>query len=148
MIVGLQDGRQQLALKETFDVWWPGLKEKINNMPPIKNEIPKRAPDDILEELIRNTRDQISSRRWNGIRANSIRVSASSSPTWRGRPLVVEADDILAARASNGSRRGKGAIRWTRLSCRSFAANAARLQLHAAISCARWRRRSRSRTGR
>src|SRR6202035_3447585 len=26
---------------------------------------------------------------------------------------------------------GKGAIRWTRLSCRSFAANAARLQLHA-----------------
>jgi len=26
---------------------------------------------------------------------------------------------------------GKGAIRWTRLSCRSFAANAVRLQLHA-----------------
>jgi hypothetical protein len=26
---------------------------------------------------------------------------------------------------------GKGAIKWTRLSCRSFAANAARLQLHA-----------------
>src|SRR6188472_2949607 len=28
-------------------------------------------------------------------------------------------------------REGKGAIRWTRLSCRSFAANAVRLQLHA-----------------
>jgi hypothetical protein len=26
---------------------------------------------------------------------------------------------------------GKGAVRWTRLSCRSFAANAVRLQLHA-----------------
>ena len=26
---------------------------------------------------------------------------------------------------------GKGAIKWTRLSCRSFAANAVRLQLHA-----------------
>jgi hypothetical protein len=26
---------------------------------------------------------------------------------------------------------GKGAIKWTRLPCRSFAANAARLQLHA-----------------
>ena len=26
---------------------------------------------------------------------------------------------------------GKGAIRWTRLSCRTFAANAVRLQLHA-----------------
>ena len=29
---------------------------------------------------------------------------------------------------------GKGAIRWTRLSCRSFAANAVRLQLHA-LAC-------------
>jgi hypothetical protein len=29
---------------------------------------------------------------------------------------------------------GKGAIRWTRLSCRSFAANAVRLQLHALAS--------------
>jgi len=28
-------------------------------------------------------------------------------------------------------KRGKGAIKWTRLSCRSFAANAVRLQLHA-----------------
>src|SRR6266568_3966283 len=28
-------------------------------------------------------------------------------------------------------REGKGAIRWTRLSCRTFAANAVRLQLHA-----------------
>jgi Transposase DDE domain group 1 len=33
-----------------------------------------------------------------------------------------------AARASNGLR---GAIKWTRLSCRSFAAKAVRLQLHA-----------------
>ena len=38
---------------------------------------------------------------------------------------------------------GKGAIKWTRLSCRTFAANAVRLQLHAlaynlGISCARW----------
>ena len=33
-----------------------------------------------------------------------------------------------AARASNGLR---GAIKWTRLSCRTFAANAVRLQLHA-----------------
>ena len=29
---------------------------------------------------------------------------------------------------------GKGAIKWTRLSCRSFAANAVRLQLHALAS--------------
>ncbi len=30
-----------------------------------------------------------------------------------------------------GRSQGKGAIKWTRLSCRSFAANAVRLQLHA-----------------
>jgi hypothetical protein len=30
--------------------------------------------------------------------------------------------------------RGQGAIKWTRLSCRSFAANAVRLQLHA-LAC-------------
>src|SRR6202167_3753637 len=30
-----------------------------------------------------------------------------------------------------GIKEGKGAIQWTRLSCRSFAANAVRLQLHA-----------------
>ena len=36
-----------------------------------------------------------------------------------------------AVRASNGFKEGKGGIKWTRLSCRSFAANAVRLQLHA-----------------
>jgi hypothetical protein len=48
---------------------------------------------------------------------------------------------------------GKGAIKWTRLSCRTFAANAVRLQpmrspTISATSCARWRRLDRSRTGR
>ena len=31
-------------------------------------------------------------------------------------------------------KQGKGAIKWTRLSCRTFAANAVRLQLHA-LAC-------------
>ena len=48
---------------------------------------------------------------------------------------------------------GKGAIKWTRLSCRTFAANAVRLQLHAlAYNLGNLLRtlatRSRSRTGR
>ena len=37
---------------------------------------------------------------------------------------------ISAAQRSNGSKKGKGAIRWTRLSCPSFAANVVQLQLH------------------
>ena len=32
---------------------------------------------------------------------------------------------------ANWIKEGKGAIKWTRLSCRTFAANAVRLQLHA-----------------
>jgi hypothetical protein len=36
-----------------------------------------------------------------------------------------------AAPQSSGSKEGKGAIKWTRLSCRSFAASAVRLQVHA-----------------
>jgi hypothetical protein len=48
---------------------------------------------------------------------------------------------------------GKGPIKWTRLSRRSFAANAVRLELLAlactsAIFCARWPRPNRPRTGR
>jgi Transposase DDE domain group 1 len=47
---------------------------------------------------------------------------------------------------------GKGAIKWTRLSCRTFAANAGgsnfmRSPTISAISCGRWRRPSRSRIG-
>jgi hypothetical protein len=44
---------------------------------------------------------------------------------------------------------GKGAIKWTRLSCRTFATNAVRLQLHAlAYNLSNFLRPNRSRTGR
>jgi hypothetical protein len=36
----------------------------------------------------------------------------------------------VRALASSSIKEGKGAVKWTRLSCRSFAANAIRLQLH------------------
>jgi hypothetical protein len=42
-----------------------------------------------------------------------------------------------AALASNGFKEGKGAIKWARLSCRSFAANAVRLQIDALVINAR-----------
>ena len=57
--------------------------------------------------------------------------------------LARSAERVVAYYNQRGTaeqwiREGKGAIKWTRLSCRSFAANAVRLQLHAltrAISC-------------
>jgi hypothetical protein len=50
--------------------------------------------------------------------------------------LARSAEGIVAFYNKRGTaeqwiKEGKGAIKWTRLSCRSFAANAARLQLHA-----------------
>jgi hypothetical protein len=50
--------------------------------------------------------------------------------------MARPADNIVAfynkrGRCEQWIKEGKGAIRWTRLSCRSFAANAVRLQLYA-----------------
>ena len=60
-----------------------------------------------------------------------IRASALSSPT-----LARPAERVVAFYSHRGTceqyiKEGKGAIKWTRLSCRSFAAKAVRLQLHA-----------------
>src|SRR5271163_294240 len=46
--------------------------------------------------------------------------------TRAGRGLLQPSRHLRAAHQE-----GKGAIKWTRLSCRTFAANAVRLQLHA-----------------
>jgi hypothetical protein len=50
--------------------------------------------------------------------------------------MVRRAENVVAFYNKRGTceqwiKEGKGAIKWTRLSCRSFAANAVRLQLHA-----------------
>jgi hypothetical protein len=50
--------------------------------------------------------------------------------------LARSAERVVAFYNQRGTaeqwvKEGKGAIKWTRLSCRSFAANAVRLQLHA-----------------
>jgi hypothetical protein len=50
--------------------------------------------------------------------------------------MVRSADGVVAFHNQRGTceqyiKEGKNAITWTRLSCRSFAANAVRLQLHA-----------------
>jgi hypothetical protein len=62
--------------------------------------------------------------------------------------LARPAERVLAFYNQRGTaeqwiKEGKVAIKWTRLSCRTFAANAVRLQLHAlattsATSCGRW----------
>jgi Transposase DDE domain group 1 len=65
-------------------------------------------------------------------------VDANSDIFPHGRPPSWwrSSDHLSALRCPVGGavhiiKEGKGAIRWTRLSCHSFAANAVRLQLHA-----------------
>ncbi len=60
-----------------------------------------------------------------------FRVSASSSPTPHADPGTSSGSTTSAEQLSSISKEGKNAIKWTRLSCRNFTANAARLQLHA-----------------
>jgi hypothetical protein len=79
--------------------------------------------------------------------------SASSSPTCRDRPRMSSPSTTSAGRANNGSRRasarsdGRG-FRAGRSPPTRFAFSFMRSPTISAISCARWRRRSRSRTGR
>ena len=73
---------------------------------------------------------------WPGDRSRRARRSAARH---RGRAASAQprpAERVVAFYNKRGTceqwiKEGKGAIKWTRLSCRTFAANAVRLQLHA-----------------
>ena len=60
-----------------------------------------------------------------------VTPDATSSPDRSSSPQSACAAGPTSASVSPYDRWFKGAIRWNRLSCRSFAANAVRLQLHA-----------------
>jgi len=69
--------------------------------------------------------------RLNGIRTNCTRASGFIVTN-----LARSAEGVVAFYNQRGTceqhiKEGKNAIKWTRLSCRSFAANTVRLQLHA-----------------
>lgn len=59
-------------LEEIFDVWWPKLEEKMNTITKASDEnIVKRSTDDILEEILKNSREQM---RREEIRLNAFQV--------------------------------------------------------------------------
>jgi hypothetical protein len=93
-----------------------------------------------------------SSPKSSGIRANFIRASASSSPTWRVPPKISSLSTTNAAFASSGSRRARA--RSNGRGCHAgrspptpSGSSFMRWPTISAISCARWRRPSRSKTG-
>lgn len=47
-------------LEEIFDVWWPRLEERLAGIPDVNEQnISRRTIDDILEEIVENTREQL-----------------------------------------------------------------------------------------
>ncbi|WP_136515129.1 toll/interleukin-1 receptor domain-containing protein [Geomonas edaphica] len=46
-------------LEEIFEVWWPKLSNKISTVPIITEPIARRTSDEMLEELLQNTREQL-----------------------------------------------------------------------------------------
>jgi hypothetical protein len=62
---------------------------------------------------------------------NRIRASASSSTIWRGTTENVVAFYNKRCTSEQSIKECKSAMKWTRLFCRSFVANAVRLQLRA-----------------
>jgi hypothetical protein len=63
-------------------------------------------------------------------------VAARGAGTAAGAHEADRCADVVAFYNKRGTceqwiKEGKGAVKWTRLSCRTFAANALRLQLHA-----------------
>lgn len=58
-------------LDTVFKKWWGNLEEKLNNLPQVENtQIKQRTTEEILEEILNNTREQL--------RRESIRVSSAS----------------------------------------------------------------------
>jgi len=56
-----QDALDARDLTESFDVWWPKLAQKLEQVPPHgqSEHIVKRSTEDILEEILNNTREQL-----------------------------------------------------------------------------------------
>ena len=48
-----EDCLSERRLKDTFDHWWPGLKDKLDDLPSSEvEEMPKRDDSDILKEIL------------------------------------------------------------------------------------------------
>ena len=93
-----------------------------------------RSGDTTPASAIRRKAGRCHAASWprsSGTPASFIPASASSSPTCRDRSERVVAFYNKRGTCEQWIKEGKNAIKWTRLSCCSFAANAVRLQLHA-----------------
>lgn len=78
--LGVQ-GLKKDKLDETYSVWWPQLEEKMKGCPPYDGKkVPQRTQEDLLNEIVNNTREQL--------RREEVRLT-------RGAEMETKLKDLL-----------------------------------------------------
>jgi TIR domain len=86
-------GLKKEKLDETYSVWWPQLKEKLAGCPPYDGKkVPKRSQEDILNEIVNNTREQL--------RREEVRLKRGSEMESKLRDLLGHFS-IMVGQAQN-----------------------------------------------
>jgi len=130
-----------MAIDGSFDNWHSRAQKRINGSNKIGHLLkrPVRRPPREVRRYYSSFSYQAGS--WNKPRRVVAKVEWHPGELCRRIGFIVTnlarpAERVVAFYNHRGTcehhiKEGKGAIKWTRLSCRSFAANAVRLQLHA-----------------
>jgi hypothetical protein len=66
--------------EEIFNVWWPHLEDKLKAVPNPVTFTPKRTQEEILEEIVSNTREQI--------RRENLRIALQREDTGRFEQMI------------------------------------------------------------
>jgi len=83
-------GESQLLpeqLQEIFDVWWPKLESDLERVPPNDQTQNTRSSDEILEEVLRNTREQL--------RREEIRLAGQLDNQDGMRTVITTLQDLI-----------------------------------------------------
>lgn len=83
-------------ITEILEVWWPRLDGRLKDMPIVSEaKPPKRAQEDMLEELVENTREQL--------RRDKVRFESNLAL----QPSVTELKDWLRSTVTDSEKRRK-----------------------------------------
>jgi len=91
----------QKDLEEIFEVWWPKLEQRLAEIPPIDQEehIAKRGVEDLLEEVLGNTREQL--------RRENVRIEHSAVRDQRMDAFLPKFEQLVTFAEQYWVTRGK-----------------------------------------
>jgi hypothetical protein len=75
-------------LTDAFEVWWPKFEERIRSTPDLTEITAKRSKDDMLEEVVSNTREQL--------RRENLRVEHDQRQADKFDNLIAKIESGLA----------------------------------------------------